>query len=50
MTEAAKLLEPKAHRITLPKATIKSEDEADAWLAQAKKQIIDNLKDGPVIL
>ncbi len=50
LTEAAQLLEPKAHRITLPKATIKTEDQADAWLAQAKKQIIENLKDGPVIL
>jgi len=50
MTEAAKLLEPRAHRITLPKATIKTEDQADAWLAEAKKQIIENLKDGPVIL
>ncbi len=50
LTEAAKFLEPKAHRITLPKATIKTEDQADAWLAQAKKQIIENLKDGPVIL
>ena len=50
LTEAAKLLEPKAKRITLPNATIKNEQEADQWLQQARKEILDNLKDGPVIL
>jgi hypothetical protein len=50
ITDAAKLLEPKAKRITLPKATIKNEHEAEQWLQQARKEILDNLKDGPVIL
>jgi hypothetical protein len=50
LTEAAKLLEPKAKRITLPNATIKNEQEADQWLQQARNEILDNLKDGPVIL
>lgn len=50
LIEAAKLLEPKAKRITLPHATIKNEQEADQWLQQARKEILDNLKDGPVIL
>lgn len=50
LTEAAKLLEPKARRISLPNATIHNEQEADVWLSGVKQQILDNLEDGPVIL
>lgn len=48
--EAARLLEPKAVRITLPSATIKNETELDGWLDDAREQIAEKLKDGPVIL
>lgn len=50
LTDAAKMLEPKARRISLPNATIHNEQEADTWLSEVKEQILDNLKDGPVIL
>jgi hypothetical protein len=50
MTQAAKLLVPKARKVALHGATINNEQEADEWLAQAKKTILDNLKDGPVIV
>lgn len=50
LEEAARLLEPKAMRVTLPSATIKNEAELDAWLDEAREQIVEKLKDGPVIL
>jgi len=50
LTEAAKLLEPKAKRVTLPSATLHNEHDAQAWLEDAKQKILDSLKDGPVIL
>lgn len=50
LAEAARLLEPKAQRVSLPSATIRNEAELDAWLAQARSAIETQLKEGPVIL
>jgi hypothetical protein len=50
LAAAAKLLEPKAQRVILPSATLKSEAELDAWLAESRQTIAKALKDGPVIL
>jgi len=50
LEEAAQLLEPTAVRITLPSTTIKNEAELDSWLDDAREQIAEKLKDGPVIL
>jgi hypothetical protein len=50
LAAAAKLLEPKAQRVTLPSATLKSEADLDAWLAESRQTIAKALKDGPVIL
>ncbi|MEI7819345.1 MAG: BREX system P-loop protein BrxC [Verrucomicrobiota bacterium] len=50
LDEAARLLEPKAARVTLPAATLKTEAELDAWLTRARAVIAEKLKDGPVIL
>lgn len=50
LEEAARLLEPTAVRITLPSTTIKNEAELDSWLDDAREQIAEKLKDGPVIL
>jgi hypothetical protein len=50
LEEATRLLEPKAVRVTLASATIKNEAELDAWLDEAREQIVKKLKDGPVIL
>jgi hypothetical protein len=46
--DAAKIIEPKVVYVTLPSATIHDEAELEAWLAQARKQIQESLKDGPV--
>ena len=50
MLAAAKALEPKAVRVTLPSATIKNNDEMEAWLGQARDEISTKLKDGPVVI
>jgi hypothetical protein len=42
--------EPKAQRLVLPGATIHNATELDQWLAGARKQVEEKLKDGPVIL
>lgn len=50
LEEAAKLATPEAVRIALPGAIIKTPDELDQWLAGVRQQVVDKLKDGPVIL
>ena len=50
LEEAAKLAEPKAVPLKLQGAVIKTTAELDQWLAQARQQVEDALKNGPVIL
>ncbi len=50
LEEAAKLLEPKAVRVTLPSATLRDEEELRTWLAQADARIRGQLRKGPVIV
>ena len=50
LDEASRLLEPKAQRVVLPGVTIHNATELDQWLAGARKQVEEKLKDGPVIL
>lgn len=50
LEEAAKLLEPKATKVTLPGATIKTEDELEQWIESVRTEVKKKLKDGPVIL
>lgn len=50
MTDAAKLLEPKAQTVTLPSTTVKDEAELQAWLDDVKARVVTKLKEGPVIL
>ena len=50
LDEASRLLEPKAQRVVLAGATIHNATELDQWLAGARKQVEEKLKDGPVIL
>ena len=48
--ELAKLQEPKASKVTLPAATIKTEQDLDEYLGRCRKVIIEKLSDGPVII
>jgi hypothetical protein len=47
---AVKLLTPKARKVTLPSATISTQDEADAWIEMARERLLTELASGPVIL
>ncbi len=50
MLAAAKELEPKSVKVTLPSATIKDTKEMEAWLGKARDEISTKLKDGPVVI
>jgi hypothetical protein len=50
LAAAAKLLEPKAQHVKRSGATIKDENDLNAWLKGAEDQIRAKLQDGPVIL
>lgn len=50
LDEASRLLEPKAQRVVLAGATIHDGAELERWLDEARKQVEEKLKDGPVIL
>ena len=47
---AAELMEPEAQFVKLPNRTIKTEQDVDAWLDDAKSEIQKALKNGPVII
>jgi hypothetical protein len=50
LEEAARLIEPKAVKVSLPSATIKNEKELDAWVDEVRTAIKTELKKGPVIV
>ncbi len=50
LAEAASLLEPKAQRVVLPSATVKSSQELEQWLEEVRQLVEDKLQEGPVIL
>lgn len=50
LEEAARLLEPKAVRVTLPSATIRDEKELVAWLKEVETKLRKQLSKGPVIV
>ena len=50
LAAAARLLEPKAQRVTLPSATIRTKEDLDHWLADTRTRIEAKMKEGPVIL
>lgn len=50
LVAAAELMEPKAQFVKLPHRTIKTDEDIEAWLLDAKQTIAQALKKGPVIL
>jgi hypothetical protein len=50
LSTAARLLGPKAQSLELTKATFHTEEDADAWWVENRKQAVEKLKDGPVII
>lgn len=47
---AVKLLEPKAVRVALPPRTLHNETEANDWLKQVETMVMEQLKNGPVVV
>jgi hypothetical protein len=50
LEEAARLLEPKAVRVSLPSATIHDGDELKNWLTKVESTVREKLGNGPVIV
>lgn len=50
LSDAARLLEPKAQRVFLPGATVKSSAELEEWLQEVRSLVLEKLNEGPVIL
>lgn len=50
LEDAAKLLEPRTRALKLPSRTLKTAQDVDAWLEEAKATLNNALKDGPVIV
>jgi hypothetical protein len=48
--EAVKLLAPKARQLPIKPATLSTEGEVEAWIAARKSELLEAIKQGPVIL
>lgn len=48
--QAAKLLEPKVHPISIERATLRSEAEIDAWLDRQRARLLSAVSSGPVLI
>jgi hypothetical protein len=48
--EAARILEPQAHSIQVPRRTLKSTEEVDTWLKEVEKLLKTALDKGPIII
>ncbi|WP_028324416.1 BREX system P-loop protein BrxC [Desulfatirhabdium butyrativorans] len=47
---AAELCEPQAQFIQVPRRTLKTEEEIDAWVDDVKQQLKDALQNGPLVI
>jgi hypothetical protein len=50
VSAAAKLCEPQAQLIQVPRRTLKTEEEIDAWVDDVKQQLKAALQNGPIVL
>lgn len=50
LEEAAKILEPELQPVYIPRRTLKTEDEIEAWIDEVKNQLKSALEQGPVII
>jgi hypothetical protein len=44
------MMEPEAQFVSLPRRTLKTEQEIQAWLDEAEKQLKAALNEGPIVL
>lgn len=50
LTDAVKLLEPQAVRVTLPSRTLRTPEEVNAWIEDVRAMLAEQLKNGPIII
>lgn len=50
LLKAAKLCEPQAQFIVLPRVTIKNENEIDTWIEEVRSKLLKALEEGPIII
>jgi hypothetical protein len=48
LSAAVQELEPDTTRVTLDSRVLKSEDDVENWLDEARETLLDHLEDGPV--
>ena len=49
-TAAAELCEPEAQFITVPRRTLKTEAEIEAWLAELEEELKQAIFRGPIVI
>jgi hypothetical protein len=47
--DAAKAMEPEVQEVSLPKRTLRTAEEVDAWLEESRRILQDKIKNGPVL-
>jgi len=47
---AAELCEPQAQFIQVPRRTLKTDEEIDAWVIEVKQQLKAALQNGPIVI
>ena len=50
LQSAAELCEPEVQFVQLPRRTLKTPDEIDAWVDEAKQQLREALQNGPIVI
>ena len=48
--QADKLVEPKTHHVKLGGATLRTPDEVKAWVAKTKRELLEQIKQGPIVI
>jgi hypothetical protein len=48
--QADKLIEPKTHHVKLGSATLRTPEEVKAWAAKTEQELLEQLKQGPIVV
>ena len=48
--QADKLVEPKTHHVKLGRATLRSPEEVKAWVEKTEQDLLEHLKQGPIVV
>ena len=48
--QADKLVEPKTHHVKLASATLRTPEEVKAWVAKTERELLEQIKQGPLVV